>query len=80
MHNRTGNLPSLPGIFPGYAAPIVRNTADGQELTMARWGMPSRRFPKLISRRAKKRSPLHLAPKVAPAVPRATHSVSRTRP
>ena len=41
MHDRTGNLPPQPGIFPDYAAPIVRNTADGRELTMARWGMPS---------------------------------------
>ena len=41
LHDRTGNLPPLPGIFPDYAAPIVRNTADGRELTLARWGMPS---------------------------------------
>ena len=41
MRDRTGNMPPLPGVFPDYAAPIVRNTADGRELTMARWGMPS---------------------------------------
>ena len=41
MTDRTGNLPPQPGIFPDYSAPIVRNTADGRELTMARWGMPS---------------------------------------
>jgi putative SOS response-associated peptidase YedK len=41
MHDRTGNLPPLPGIFPDYPAPIVRNQPDGRELTMARWGMPS---------------------------------------
>ena len=41
MLDRTGNLPPLPGIYPDYKAPIVRNTADGRELTMARWGMPS---------------------------------------
>jgi putative SOS response-associated peptidase YedK len=41
MRDRTGNLPPLPGIFPDYAAPIVRNQPDGRELTMARWGMPS---------------------------------------
>ena len=41
MHDRTGNLPPLSGIFPDYAAPIVRNHPDGRELTMARWGMPS---------------------------------------
>jgi hypothetical protein len=36
-----GNQPSLPGIFPDYPAPIVRNADGGRELTMARWGMPS---------------------------------------
>ena len=41
MRDGTGNLPLLPGIFPDYAAPIVRNQPDGRELTMARWGMPS---------------------------------------
>jgi putative SOS response-associated peptidase YedK len=41
MHDKTGNLPPLPGIFPDYSAPIVRNTSDGRELAMARWGMPS---------------------------------------
>jgi putative SOS response-associated peptidase YedK len=38
-----GNLPSMPGIFPDYPAPIVRNVDSGRELAMARWGMPSRR-------------------------------------
>ena len=41
MTDRTGNLPPLPGIFPDYKAPIVRNQPQGRELTMARWGMPS---------------------------------------
>ena len=41
MHDRTGNLPPLPGIFPDYGAPIVREGADGRELSLARWGMPS---------------------------------------
>ena len=42
MRDSTGNLPMLPGIYPDYRAPIVRNGADGQrELVMARWGMPS---------------------------------------
>lgn len=41
MTDRTGNMPLLPGIFPDYLAPIVRNTPDGRELTMARWGMPA---------------------------------------
>jgi putative SOS response-associated peptidase YedK len=41
LTDRTGNMPPLPGIFPDYAAPIVRNQPEGRELTMARWGMPS---------------------------------------
>jgi hypothetical protein len=39
--DRVGNLPPLLGIFPDYAAPIVRNGTDGRELLMARWGMPT---------------------------------------
>jgi putative SOS response-associated peptidase YedK len=39
--DRTGNMPPLPGIYPDYPAPIVRNHAQGRELAMARWGMPS---------------------------------------
>src|ERR1700720_595846 len=42
MLDTTGNLPPLPGIFPDYRAPIVRNAPDGvRELALARWGMPS---------------------------------------
>jgi len=41
MRDTTGNLPPLPGIFPDYAAPIIRNTPEGRELAMVRWGMPT---------------------------------------
>jgi putative SOS response-associated peptidase YedK len=44
MKDSTGNLPPLLGIFPDYAAPIVRNQTGGRELMMARWGMPSPAF------------------------------------
>jgi putative SOS response-associated peptidase YedK len=44
MTDRTGNLPPLPGIFPDYPAPIVRNRPAGRELVMARWGMTSPSF------------------------------------
>lgn len=37
----TGNLAPLPGIFPDYMAPVVRNGDGGRELVMMRWGMPS---------------------------------------
>ncbi|MGY3032743.1 putative SOS response-associated peptidase YedK [Bradyrhizobium sp. USDA 4354] len=41
LNSSVGNLPSMPGIFPDYPAPIVRNVPDGREVAMARWGMPS---------------------------------------
>ena len=41
MRDITGNLPPMPGVFPDYLAPIVRNAPDGvRELMLARWGMP----------------------------------------
>ncbi|WP_294536608.1 SOS response-associated peptidase [uncultured Rhodoblastus sp.] len=44
VHDPTGNLPPMPGIFPDYPAPIVRLTNGERELAMARWGMPSPQF------------------------------------
>jgi putative SOS response-associated peptidase YedK len=44
MADRTGNMPSLPGIYPDYRAPIVRHGDEGRELSYARWGMPSPAF------------------------------------
>lgn len=41
MKDSTGNLAPMLGIFPDYMAPIVRNTPEGRELAMARWGLPS---------------------------------------
>jgi putative SOS response-associated peptidase YedK len=41
LNDTTGNLPSTPGIFPDYPAPIVRNAESGRELALERWGMPS---------------------------------------
>jgi putative SOS response-associated peptidase YedK len=38
LNSQVGNLPSLPGIFPDYLAPIVRNAAGDREIVMARWG------------------------------------------
>ncbi len=39
--DKTGNLPPLPGIYPDYPAPIVRQLDGECTLAMARWGMPS---------------------------------------
>ena len=36
--DRTGNLALFPGVYPDYAAPIVRNSPEGRELTLALWG------------------------------------------
>jgi putative SOS response-associated peptidase YedK len=41
MRSDVGNLLPLPGVFPDYSAPIVRNGSEGRELVLARWGMPS---------------------------------------
>lgn len=41
LNSRVGNLPSMPGVFPDYPAPVVRNAEGGREITMMRWGMPS---------------------------------------
>lgn len=54
MNSQVGNLPSLPGIFPDYPAPIVRNAADEREIAMARWGMPTSQLALMES--AKKRA------------------------
>lgn len=39
--DRLGNLPPLPGIYPDYPAPVLRNGADGAEMAMCRWGLPT---------------------------------------
>jgi putative SOS response-associated peptidase YedK len=40
INSSVGNLPPMPGIFPDYPAPVVRNVGDDRELTLMRWGMP----------------------------------------
>lgn len=37
VSDSVGNLEPMPGIFPDYAAPIVRNMEGKRELAMARW-------------------------------------------
>jgi len=41
VNRYVGNLAPMPGVFPDYKAPIVRNGPGGRELATARWGMPS---------------------------------------
>jgi hypothetical protein len=40
MNRYVGNLAPMPGVFPDYPAPVVRNTGAEREMTMMRWGMP----------------------------------------
>jgi putative SOS response-associated peptidase YedK len=40
INRYVGNLPPMPGVFPDYPAPVVRNAGTERELTMMRWGMP----------------------------------------
>lgn len=30
----------MSGVIPDYPAPVIRNTGDGREMTLMRWGMP----------------------------------------
>ena len=39
VNRYVGNAP-MPGVFPDYPAPVIRNTDTGRELSMMRWGMP----------------------------------------
>ncbi len=36
INRSVGNLPSMPGVFPDYPAPVIRNTETGRELAMMR--------------------------------------------
>jgi putative SOS response-associated peptidase YedK len=40
VNRYVGNLAPMPGVFPDYPAPVVRNAGTQRELTMMRWGMP----------------------------------------
>jgi putative SOS response-associated peptidase YedK len=41
MNRYVGNLPPMPGVFPDYPAPVVRNAGADRELVLMRWGMPA---------------------------------------
>jgi putative SOS response-associated peptidase YedK len=49
INHRVGNLPPMPGVFPDYPAPVVRDDGGGREMVAMRWGMPppprAGRFP-----------------------------------
>jgi putative SOS response-associated peptidase YedK len=35
-----GNLAPMPGVFPDYLAPVIRNDMGVREMVLMRWGMP----------------------------------------
>ena len=40
VNRYVGNLPPMPGVFPDYPAPVIRNAGDEREMILMRWGMP----------------------------------------
>jgi putative SOS response-associated peptidase YedK len=40
INRYVGNLAQTPRVFPEYPAPVIRNTENGTQLAMMRWGMP----------------------------------------
>ena len=40
VNRYVGNLAPMPGVFPDYPAPAVRNAGTEREMVMMRWGMP----------------------------------------
>ena len=40
VNHYVGNLAPMPGVFPDYPAPVIRNTDADREMTTMRWGMP----------------------------------------
>jgi putative SOS response-associated peptidase YedK len=40
INRYVGNLGPMPGVFPDYPAPVIRNTDNGTEMVTMRWGMP----------------------------------------
>src|SRR5215218_4816168 len=40
INRYVGNLAPMPGVFPDYPAPVVRNAGDEREMVMMHWGMP----------------------------------------
>jgi len=56
-----GNQPPMPGVFPDYPAPVIRNTDAGTEMVTMRWTFHRRRA------RAGRRSPISDQQEILPA-------------
>jgi putative SOS response-associated peptidase YedK len=39
INRYVGNLAPMPGVFPDYPAPVIRESEGGREMVMMRWGM-----------------------------------------
>ena len=44
LNHNVGNLPPMPGVFPDYPAPVIRNTEGERELVMMRSSLSARRI------------------------------------
>jgi putative SOS response-associated peptidase YedK len=42
VNRYVGNLAPMPGVFPDYPAPVVRNTDAGTEMALMRWACHQR--------------------------------------
>ena len=40
LNRYVGNLQPMPGVFPDYLAPVIRDAGAGREMALMRWGMP----------------------------------------
>ena len=43
INRYVGNLPPMPGVFPDYPAPLIRNNEARREMAMMRWGITNYR-------------------------------------
>lgn len=53
VNRYVGNLAPMPGVFPDFPAPVIRNTEAGTEMTLMRWGMPPSPSTQLTGRPAR---------------------------
>jgi putative SOS response-associated peptidase YedK len=40
VNRYVGNLAPMPGVFPDYPAPVIRNVGEERAMVLMRWGMP----------------------------------------
>jgi hypothetical protein len=65
MRDTTGNLPPLPGIFPDYSAPIIRNALDGKrELELFPIALSQRSLGLMLRSDAQRRVSKHGAARI----------------